>query len=223
MKKLCGSEAAALLPVSNGIIIIKKSVNQKERYAVKYDLFSTETTRITPISKTDFLLNKFGSCFERIASQINGIYSTNTVLLPNGKVLAVDTEGKAYIFNSVGEKIRSFDMKYNDDAPSSIAFCGSKLYAAFANQNVILQYNPNTLGHQMRFGSPDTDTFQKPIFICGHHDRLYICNAENDKITIFEPEKFSVTDYAEFKNPLIQYVRKHGRELVLLKSGVYLI
>ncbi len=223
MKKLCGAEAAALLPVSNGIIIIKKSVDQKERYAVKYDLFSTETSRTTPISRTDFLLNKFGSCFERISSQVNGLYSTNTVILPNGKVLAVDTDGKASIFNSVGEKIRNFDMRYNEDAPSSIAFCGSKLYAAFANQNVILQYNPYTLRHQMRFGSPDSDTFQKPISICGHHGRLYICNSKSDKITIFEPEKFTVTDYAEFKDPLIQYVRLHGRELVLLKSGVYLI
>lgn len=223
MKKLCGPEAAALLPVSNGIIIIKKSVDQKERYAVKYDLFSTETSRITPISKTDFLLNKFGSCFERIASQVNGLYSTNTVILPNGKVLTVDTDGKAAIFNSVGEKIRNFDMRYNNDAPSSIAFCGSKLYAAFSNQNVILQYNPYTLGHQMRFGSPDSDTFQKPISICGHHGRLYICNSKSDKITIFEPDKFNIIDYAEFKDPLIQYVRMHGRELVLLKSGVYLI
>lgn len=221
MKKLCGSEAAALLPVSNGIIIIKKSVDKKDRFSVKYDLFSTDTLRVTSISKTDFMLNKFGSCFERIASQVNGIYSSNTVILPSGKVLTVDTDGKAFIFSPLGEKIRTFNMEYNDTPPSSLAFCGSKLYAAFASQNVILQYNPYTLGHQMRFGSPDTDTFEHPVSICGHHGRLYICNGKSNKITIFEPEKLSITDYAEFKEPLIQYVRLHGRELVLLKTGVY--
>ena len=223
MKKLCGSEAAALLPVSNGIIIIKKSVDQKKRVSVEYDLFSTDNSRISPMSRSDFLLNKFGSCFEQIADQVNGVFSTNTVILPAGKVLAVDKDGQAFLFNSLGQKIRTFDMCYNGDPPKSLAYCEQRLYASFAEQNVILQYNPYTLGHVMRFGSPDSDTFENPISLCGNHGRLYICNGKSNRVSIFDPEKFSIIDYAEFKDTLIQYVRLHGRELVLLKSGVYSI
>jgi hypothetical protein len=225
MKKLCGEEAIALVPVLNGIIIIKreKAIGTKAGFTPRFELFSADTFRMSQISRTDFLLYKFGNCFEAISDQVKGPYSCKTVILPQGRVLAVDTNGIGEVFNASGAKIRDIDMTYNGSAPSDICLCEDELYAAYKAENALLKYNPYTLAQQMRFGAKDESTFASPISLCGYKDRLYICNAKGDKITIFEKDSYEVVDYAEFKEPLLQYIRMNGCELVLLSSGVYKI
>lgn len=223
MKKLCGEDSIALVPVMNGIIIIRrqKTVGKASKFVPRFDLFSVDTCRMNQISRTDFLLYKFGNCFEKISEQIKGPYSCKTVILSHGRVLSVDTNGTAEIFNASGDRIRTFDMTYNGCTPSDICLCDDEIYASYKDENAILKYNSHTLAQQMRFGGSGENTFDSPISICGYRDRIYICNSVGNKITIFEKDRYDVIDYAEFKEPLIQYIRMNGCELVMLKSGVY--
>lgn len=221
MKKLYGSEAKLMLPVSNGAIIIKS--NDSGKNPVEFDLYTIDSMRSVSITKSDYLLNKFGNCFEKITAQLDAPFSCKTAFLPKGRLIAVRQDGTGVLFSAEGNIIRQVDFRYEDCPPDDIVMYDMGLFAVYSSKNVLLKFNPTTLGRLMRFGSPDTDTFDLPISLCGLGDRLYICNAGDNRISIFEPESYRLLDYASFKEPLLQYIRFKGSELVLLESGVYKI
>ena len=75
----------------------------------------------------------------------------------------------------------------------------------------------------MRIGSEESSTFDKPISVSRYDDELYVCNANSNKVRTVNLKDFSVNDFRIFDEPVYKYLRSCGREIVSLKSGVYIL
>ena len=72
-------------------------------------------------------------------------------------------------------------------------------------------------------GSKNDSAFDKPegLWVNEETEKLLICNAGNNKILELDIKNYTVYEYAEFDEPVHEYINIKSNEMVLLNSGVY--
>ena len=73
----------------------------------------------------------------------------------------------------------------------------------------------------MRLGGKHAGNFQAPESLTSAEDRLFVCNAGSGRISCVDTQKYDITGYASFEEPVHKFLMVEGRGIVLLDSGVY--
>ncbi len=212
-----------IIAFSNGIIYTKKSV--LENGAVKVNFFGYDIKRMqdTPVTKSVYLLNKYGAEYNKIAEQLGDYVSCDADVLPSKHTVVVYNSGESGIFSPSGDMVWSSDLNYQGSEINSVAADGRQFWSVVPDKNCVVSYSISHKKFSMRIGSPDSTSFQHPVSITKYDNELFVCNTESRKVRTINLNDFSVNDFRIFDEPVYKYLRSCGKEIVVLESGVYIL
>ena len=212
-----------IIAFSNGIIFTQKTV--LENSAVKVNFFGYDIKRMqnTPVTKSVYLLNKFGAEYKKIAEQLGDYVSCDADIMPSKHSVVVYDTGETGIFSPEGDMIWSCDLNYQGSEVNGVAVDGNQFWCVVPDKNCVVCYSTAYKKFSMRLGSAESTSFQNPVSLSKYDDVLYICNKDSRKVRTINLKDYSVSDYRIFDEPVYKYLRSCGKEIVVLESGVYVL
>lgn len=222
MKKIFDGKIYEVLPKSDGIIFPYQKAVVDEGDIVWYKMLSLENSLLTDVSETIYMNMKFGSNYNVAVNVCKNFVSEKALILPDGRTLLCSDNGQVFIIDTDGMINISGEIKYRDSAPSAIAYYKNSIWASFADSNVLIRFNINTMRAELRIGGK-TSPFDTPEDIFVDTDWAYVCNSGSNRIIKVNLESYSVEDYYNFEEPVYRYVKSGNFEFVLLESGLYVI
>ena len=111
MQKICDS-IYDIIAFSNGIIYTRKKTLQNGSARVSFYGYDIKRMQNTPVTKSVYLLNKFGPEYKKIAEQLGDYVSCDADILPSKQVVVVYPSGETGFFSPTGEMTWSSDLLY---------------------------------------------------------------------------------------------------------------
>lgn len=222
MKQIFLGEVYEILPTSNGIVFSYCKEKLDGNVVVSYKMLSFENGHFTDIAKNVYLLTKFGNNYKPIAVLCDNYITVKSILLPNGKVFLLSTDGTAQLVDTDASPIWKGSLVYKNFAPTDIVLYKNALWASYAESNVLLRYNLNTLREELRVGG-NKSPFNKPKNIFVENDNAFISNLGSQTITQLNLNSYAVMEYEKFEEPIYQFLKVGDYKFALLESGVYLV
>jgi len=212
-----------VIAFSNGIIYTKKTVLENGSVKVNFYGYDIKRMQKTPVTKSVYLLSKYGAGYKKIAEQLGDYVSCDADILPTKQVVVVYPSGETGIFSPEGEMLWSGDLQYHDGDICGVAADGRQIWSVVPGKNCVVSYSISHKKFSMRIGSEESTSFQNPVSISKYDDDLYICNAGSNKVRTISLRDYSVNDFRIFDEPVYKYLRSCGKEIVVLESGVYVL
>ena len=222
MKQIFAGEVYEILPTSNGIIFSYCKENIDENVIVAYKMISFDTNRFTDVAKNIYMITKFGSNYKAVAERCQNYITTKALVLPNGKVFLLETDGTASLIGLDGSLVWEGALNYRSNAPSDIILHNNSLWASYPENNVLLRFNVATMREELRIGG-NNSPFNKPKDLYLKGDEVIVSNCVSQRLVKFNLNTYAVEDLEELEEPVFQYVEVEGARFVLLSSGLYLI
>ncbi len=222
MKKIFDGKIYEILPKTDGIIFPYQKAVVDEGDIVWYKMLSLENSNMTDVSKNIYWNLKFGSNYAVAVNTCKNFVSTKSVLLPNGKLFLCCDNGQSFIIDTDGMLNIAGELKYRDCAPTDIAFYKNSIWASFADTNILMRFNINTMHAELRIGGKNSP-FDRPESIFIEGQTAFVCNAGSNSIVKVDLESYSVEELYTFEETVHSYVKSGNFEFVLLESGLYVI
>ncbi|MBQ8765774.1 MAG: hypothetical protein IJZ16_03120 [Clostridia bacterium] len=221
MKKITNS-IYDIIAFSNGIIYTRKTVLENGSVKVNFYGYDIKRMQNTPVTKSVYLLNKFGPEYKKISEQLGDYVSCDADITADKHTIVVYETGETGIFSSDGDMIWSCDINYHGCEVNGVAVDGNQFWSVVPDKNCIVSYSIAHKKFSMRIGSLESPSFNHPVSISRYDSDLYVCNTESCKIRKISLKDFSVSDYKSFDEPVYKYLRSCGKEIFVLESGVYI-
>ncbi len=212
-----------VIAFSNGIIYTKKKV--LDNGAVKVNFYGYDIKRMqgTPVTKSVYLLNKYGSEYKKIAEQLGDYVSCAADVTTTRQTVVVYPSGEMGIFSSDGKMVWSEDLLYHGSAICG-AVCDERLvWSVVPDLNCVVSYSLSHKKFSMRIGSEGSDSFEHPVSLSRYDNELFVCNSGSKKVRTISLKDYSVSDFRIFDEPIYKYLRSCGKEIAVLESGVYVL
>ena len=222
MQKIFEGEIFEILPLSNGIIFSYCKDVVDENIMVAYKMISFENGRFTDVAKNVYLVTKFGNNYKAVAEQCDNYITVKSILLPNGKVFLMQTDGTAKLLDTDATPIWTGSLIYRSCTPTDIILHNNALWVSYADCNVLVRFNLSTMREELRIGGAKSP-FAKPRDMFLEGDNAMVSNQGSQKLVNINLKEYTVEDCEEFQEPLYQYVNVAGNRFVVLQSGLYLI
>ena len=103
MKQILKIHITDMVPFSKGILFVRQETLKSGDVKVSFFGYDAIAEQIAPITKSAYLLNKFGPAFQPIAAQLGDYVSCDAGKLPGGGAAVIDTTGEMGIFSEKGE------------------------------------------------------------------------------------------------------------------------
>lgn len=223
MKKILSINIIDIIPYSQGLLFVRKEVLEDDNIKVTFFSYDIDTDKITPVTKSVYLLNKFGPSFAPIAQQLGDYVSCDTGKLPGGNIFIIYSTGEVGLFDNNGELSWTGDLFYHDAPARDVAVENKHIWCVVPSMNSVIRYSVAANKVVMRIGGNNSSTFSAPESVCEYDGKLFVCNRDSMKINTVDLMKFSVADYMQFDEPVHKYLRVADREFVVLNSGVYML
>lgn len=212
-----------IIAFSNGIIYTRQKTLENGAARVSFYGFDIKRMQNTPVTKSVYLLNKFGPGYKKIAEQLGDYVSCDADITSTKQVVVVYPSGETGIFSPDGEMVWSCDLAYHNSEIRGAVCDGRYIWSVVPDKNCLVSYSIPHKKFSMRIGSEESNTFDNPISISKYDNELFVCNRNSNKIRRISLKDYSVKDFRIFDEPVYRYLRSCGKEIVLLKSGVYVL
>ena len=222
MQKLFDGEVYDIIPKSDGIVFSYCKGVVDEKVVIGFQMISTENGTITDVANNIYLLAKYGPDYNIAVSLCDNFVTSKALLMPSGRLFVYTAEGEAHFIEGDGTVSLSGELKYRDHAPSDIALYKNAVWGCFAQNNVLIRFNPTTMREELRIGGVRSP-FASPRSIFVRDNIATVCNADSNKLTRVNLDSYTVEDYHEFTETVHGYVSVGKYEFVLLDSGLYVI
>ena len=222
MKQIFAGEVYEILPTPNGIIFSYCKEVLEENVVVAYKMISFDNGRFTNIAKNIYLITKFGNNYKAVINNCDNYITTKSIVLPNGKVFLLLSDGTAKLLDNDGSPIWTGSLVYRSCTPSDILLHNDALWACYADCDVLLRYNLATMREELRIGG-NRSPFDKPCDMFLEGDKAMVSNSGSNNLVQIDLKNYTIFDYESFEEPVLQYVNVRENRFVLLKSGLYLI
>ena len=220
MKRIFAGEVYDIIPQPSGIVFSYCKEKSDDQVLVSYKMYSFETDKTTDVAKNIYLLSKYGSNYRLVTADFENHITVKSVVLPNGKLFTVETDGKATLFGTGGEILWQGIMTYRGNPPSDIAFCKNSLWCCYSEANAILRYNILTMRFELRIGGAKSPFYSpKDIFVSD--EIAVLSNPPANRLVKVNLESFEAEDYKEFTESVYSYAKVKDTEFVVLDSGIY--
>lgn len=210
-----------MLPLPGGFIIAIKQEEFDDHLLVSYKMATLETDALNSVTRNVYQLAKFGNNFKQFEKLLKDYLNCKTIQLTGGQLFAIYPDGHAILYSPSTEVLWEGILSYKDQGPSDVVRHGDCLWASFPESNALIRYNLQTLREELRIGGGENSAFSYPTGLWVSGDKLLCCNTNSNRILEVDLNTFAVFDYAEFDEPVRQYIRVSDTEIVLLESGVY--
>ena len=223
MLKIVSLDIVDLLAFPSGILFVIKENLENSAVKVSFYSFDIATQSIATVTKSAYLLTKFGPAFTPIAKQLGDYVSCDAAKLWNGHTFIIYSTGEMGIFDENGALVRTGDLKYNDAPARDVAVDNNYIWSAVPAKNLIVKYSLLQDRVVMRIGGDTANTFINPVSVEEYDGYLYVCCKDGRKIRRVRLSDFTVDEYKEFDEPVFKYLRVGANEFVVLESGVYML
>lgn len=222
MKQIFNGKIYEVLPKSDGIIFPYQKAVIDDGDVVWYKMLSFENSTMSDVSEMVFWNIKFGGNYSAALKLSQNFVCLKSIILPNGRLFLCDENGQVYIIDSDGLINIAGELKYRDELPTSIALYKNSIWASFADTNVLIRFNINTLRAELRIGGKSSP-FNKPKNIFVENNFAYVCNFGSNNIVKVDLDNYSVDEVYTFEEGVHSYVKSGKYEFALLDSGLYLL
>lgn len=222
MKKVFSGKILEVLPQTNGIIFSYSKNMTEEKLVVSYKMISFDNGYFTDIAKTVYLLAKFGNNYKAVSSFFDNYIAEKSIVLPNNKVFLLGTDGSAQLLDTEAVPIWTGELKYRGTPASDLALHKNTLWVCYAECNALVRYHLSTMREELRIGGGKSP-FDRPKSIFVEGDRAMIGNTGSHKLIEIDLNTYGVSEYADFEEPVYQYVKVGENRFAVLESGLYLL
>lgn len=223
MIRIVSLDILDLLPFPSGILFALKEKTENGQDKISFYSYDVSANSIATVTRSAYLLTKFGPAYMKIAEKLNDHISCDTVKLYNGGLFLLYSSGETGLFDDQGNLVRTDRILYHD-APARDGVSDDKyVWSVVPERNSIIKYSVTQNRVMMRIGGEDSSTFNAPSSIITDEKYLYVCNPGAKKINRVDLKTFAVEDFKRFDEPVYQYIVNEGHEYVVLASGVYLL
>lgn len=212
-----------IIAFSNGIIYTRQKTLENGSARVSFYGYDIKRMQNTPVTKSVYLLNKYGAGYKDIAEQLGDYVSCDADMTDSKQVVVVYPSGESGIFSADGKMLWSSDLMYHESEIRGVACVERQFWSVVPEKNCVVSYSVSHKKFSMRIGSEESNTFDEPISISKYDDELFVCNKGSNKIRTINLKDYSVNDFRIFDEPVYKYLRSCGKEIVLLESGVYVL
>lgn len=223
MKQILKIHITDIIPFSKGFLFVRQETLRNGDVKVSFFGYDAFEDAIAPITKSVYLLNKFGAAFKPIAGQLGDYVSCDAGKLPNGGAAIIYSTGEMGIFSESGDLKWTGDLFYHDSPAKDIAIENNHIWSVVPDVHAVIRYSIPANKVVMRIGGGSTGTFVTPTAITEHNEILYICDKSTYAIKSVNLSNFTVDDYRHFEEPVHKYIRSADKEFVVLNSGVYML
>ena len=206
---------------NNSVIIVEKlPLPNTNQYKAQYSIVNFETKSIDVVTKSAYLLKKFGANFNRISQIIPNFVQCDAAILYDRRVLAIYPNGEAGIFDRDGELDWSGNFSYHDKPVKCLALEGKYFWSVCPNENCVIRYSCQNMKVDLRIGGIDAKTFLNPSHIFYDNGNLYVC-CENNKVRIIDGNNYTVSDYLNFNDGIKQFYKFGKYAIAVMINGTY--
>ncbi len=225
MKKLYGEGAFSLIPTGKGFIFTAEQDRTEgdNNILIAYKMMNLQTGELSLISRNVFLLGKFGSEYEYLASQTEDFINCTVVPLPDYETLIVETDGSAKIFDIECKLRWQGSLCYKDVTPAGFAVNGNFLWCSYPEANALVEYNIKTHRQEIRVGALDNAGIPSPfgLYVNPSNKTMIISSSDSGVLQKLRLEDFVMEEYYQCGEPVSQFFRIGDDEIILTKSGIY--
>jgi hypothetical protein len=167
-------------------------------------------------------MTKYGSNYKAIIKHAENYITTKSIVLPNGKVFMLLTDGTAKLVDIDSTIIWQGKFNYRTFNASDFIVHKNSIWACFADCDVLLRYNLNTMREELRIGG-NKSPFSKPRSMFLDGDCAIVCNRGSQNLVKVNLENYIVLEDDSFPEEVLQYIKVDIYRFVILKSGLYMI
>jgi len=220
MKRIFGAGALDLLPLPGGFAFAAAETVE-EKQVVAFNVYSIDKSKLSSVTRAVYQMAKFGQDRKNVIQGVKDYLNCMAVNLPDGHILLAYPDGKAKIVNDDGHAVWKGEFIYKDHGPAALVVVGNSLWGSFPESNCLLRYNLRGMREDLRLGG-NQPNFGEPFGLFKmDEDDLLVCNRRMCAIKQVNTQSYTVNDYAEFEEPVLDYAKIGAHEYVRLKSGIY--
>lgn len=222
MKKISDDKVFSLHPLPDGFIYSYMVGINGDKVKVGYKTVAFEHTKISKVTKSIFMLSKFGAGYKSFAEKIKNYITCYAFPFEDGRTLVIETDGSAVIYGLGGQEIWTGDFLYCQCPPSGAAVNGNTLWLTYKEQNTIIKYDLAAQRQELRIGGPNSP-FAGPTGLFPAGSKLFICCKENKNIWKLDCSNYQTELYIELEDKVVDYKFINNSEIAVLDSGIYFI
>ena len=222
MEKISGDKVYSLHPLPDGFLYSYLVEKSDEQLTVGYKMVSFETGKMTKVTKSIYMLTKFGAEYKSFVGKLKNYLTCFSIPLENGQTFIIERDGAATLFGSDGAELWSGKLLYQNTPPGGVAASDGTLWVSFPEYNTLIRYNARTLREELRIGG-NKSPFEKVRSIFPSSGKLFLCCRGNNSIWTLDMNSYQNKLYYQFEEPVNDYKFINKYEIVVLKSGIYLL
>lgn len=204
------------------IMVEKNPLPGTNQYTAQYSVVNFETKSIDVLTKSAYLLKKFGANFKKISETIPNFVQCDASVLYDRRVLAIYPNGEAGIFDREGELEWSGEFEYHEKPIRCLALEGKYFWSICPQENCVIRYSCQNMKVDLRIGGIDAKTFINPTHISYDDGNIYVC-CDNNKVRKIDGGNYTVSDYLNFTDSVKRFYKFGDKAIAVMNSGTYLI
>lgn len=224
MQKITSKEIIDVIKYSDTSVILveKLPLANPNQYKVQYCVVDFKSKSVDVITKSAYLLKKFGANFKRISEIIPNFVQCDAAVLYDRRVLAIYPNGEAGIFDREGELEWSGAFDYHEKPIKCLALEGKYFWSVCPEENCVIRYCAQNMKVDLRIGGKDASTFINPSHICFDSGDLYVC-CDNNKVRRIDGNNYTVSDYLNFTNTIKRFYKYGDLAIAVMTDGSYIM
>ena len=206
MKQISTKEIVDLFAYNkdSAVLVEKRPLPGNAQYKVNYSVVNFATGEQEVITKSAYLLRKFGSAFQKISTEIPNFVQCDAAVLYDRRVLVIYPNGEAGIFDREGTLEWNGMFQYHDAPVKHLALEEKYFWSVCPGENAVIRYACQNMKVDLRIGGKDAQTFVNPQHICQYNGDLYVACGGN-KIRKIDGMDYTVSDYRTFSQQVKRY------------------
>lgn len=222
MEKISGDNIYSLHPLPDGFLYSYLIEKSDEQLTVGYKMVSFETGKLSKVTKSIYMLTKFGAGYKSFIGKLKNYLTCFSISLENGQTFIVERDGVATLFSGEGTELWQGRLLYKNTPPRGIAASDNALWVSYPEYNTLVRYNLKTLREELRIGGEKSPLKRvRSVFSSG--GKLFLCCRGNNSIWKLDTTTYQTELYYQFEEPVRDYKFINKYEIVVLKSGIYLL
>ena len=222
MTKISSREIIDVVEYTDDKIIIVEKIPEIDltRYKVNYFIYNLKSGEKEVITKSAYLLKKFGSAYQTICESLPGYVQSDTHILKDKSVFVIFPNGECGLFDHNGKIQWNKELKYKESPVTSLAADGNYIWCVCKDENCVIRYFCDNFQVDLRIGSKDSNTFDSPCFVSADNENVYVCCAS--RLRAINKRDFTVSDIGGFNDNLRRFYRFGRYTLLCTTDGAYI-
>ncbi len=222
MNLISKDKVFSLHPLPDGFIYSYLIERQEDIYTVGYKMVSFETGKISGVTKSIYMLTKFGADYKSFVGNLKNYLTCFCIPLEDSNTFVIEADGSATLYSTGGGKVWEGNMLYQNTAPGGIAVNQGSLWVSYPEHSALIRYDLKTLRQELRIGGSNSPFgMATNLFPAG--SKLMICSKDTNSIIKLDCGSYQTETYYQFDEPINDYKLIGKHEIVVLASGIYLL